>query len=117
MASAVKQGWGDTRTESAIGGGPMSIAGQRYAKGLGTYDVMLDSTAMAGESEVTVTAGDATLTGKFPKTENWDDYKTASIGQLTFRQSGVFTLSFKPASVATWRPLNLRNVILKPSNK
>ena len=82
----------------------------------GKYDVMLDSSAMAGESEVTVTAGDATLTGKFPKTENWDDYKTASIGQLTFKESGVFTLSFKPASVATWRPLNLRNVMLKPNN-
>jgi hypothetical protein len=78
---------------------------------------MLDSTAMAGESEVTVTAGDATLTGKFPKTENWDDYKTASIGQLTFKEAGVVTLNFKPASAATWRPLNLVNVVLKPKNE
>ena len=83
----------------------------------GTYDVMLDSSAMAGESEVTVTAHDATLTGKFPKTENWGDYKTASIGQLTFKEAGVFTLSFKPASAGTWRPLNLINVVLKPYNK
>jgi alpha-L-fucosidase len=83
----------------------------------GTYEIMLDSTAMAGESEVTVSAGDATLTGKFPKTGNWDDYQTASIGQLTFKESGVYTLNLKPASAATWHPLNLRNVMLKPSNK
>ena len=81
----------------------------------GTYDVILNSSAMAGESEVTVTASDATLTGKFPKTENWNDYKTASIGQMTFKESGVFTLSFKPASA--WRPLNLVNVVLKPNSK
>jgi beta-galactosidase len=37
MASAVTQGWGETRTDSAIGGGPITIAGQRHAKGLGTH--------------------------------------------------------------------------------
>ncbi len=78
---------------------------------------MLDSSAMAGESEVTVTAHDATFTGKFQKTENWDDYKTVSRGQLTFKESGVFTLSLKPASAATWRPLNLINVVLKPKKE
>jgi hypothetical protein len=83
----------------------------------GTYDVMLDSTAMAGESEVTVTANDATLTDKLPKTENRDDYQTASIGQLTFKEAGVFTLSFKPASAATCRPLNLVSMKLTPVGK
>jgi len=82
----------------------------------GTYDVILHAGAMAGESEVTVTAHDATLTGTFPKTAKWDDYKTASIGQLSFKESGVFTLSFKPSSAATWRPLSLVSVVLKPKN-
>jgi hypothetical protein len=35
-----------------------------------------------------------------------------SIGQLTFKEAGVFTLNFKPASAATWRPPNLKNVML-----
>jgi beta-galactosidase len=37
MASSVTQGWRETRTDSGIGGRPITIAGQRYAKGLGTH--------------------------------------------------------------------------------
>jgi hypothetical protein len=37
MASSVTQGWRETRTDSANGGGALTIAGQRYAKGLGTH--------------------------------------------------------------------------------
>lgn len=37
MASSVTQGWRETRTDAANGGGPLTIAGQRHAKGLGTH--------------------------------------------------------------------------------
>ena len=83
----------------------------------GIYDVALFSSAMAGTSEVTVTANDATLTGKFPKTANWDEYQTTSLGQLTLRAAGVVTLTLKPASAVTWRALNLAKVILTPAAK
>ncbi len=37
MADSVTQGWRETRTNASISGQPMSIAGRRYEKGLGTH--------------------------------------------------------------------------------
>lgn len=37
MAVSITQGWQETRTDLGIGGRPLSIAGQRYTKGLGTH--------------------------------------------------------------------------------
>ncbi len=37
MALSVTQGWQQTRNDASISGQPLSIAGRRYAKGLGTH--------------------------------------------------------------------------------
>jgi len=37
MAASITQGWLKTRTDGSIGGGPLRIAGKKYAKGLGTH--------------------------------------------------------------------------------
>ncbi|MGA2863713.1 MAG: NPCBM/NEW2 domain-containing protein [Verrucomicrobiota bacterium] len=37
MAASVTQGWRETPTASSVSGRPISIAGQRYEKGLGTH--------------------------------------------------------------------------------
>jgi alpha-L-fucosidase len=80
----------------------------------GAYAVSVVSSAAGGASQFTIDAGDASIAGKFPATQSWEDYQTASLGQLTVKESGAVTVSFRPGDGGNWRPLNLAAVTLKP---
>jgi alpha-L-fucosidase len=47
-------------------------------------------------------------------TKGWDEFVTVEIGQLTADEPGVHTLSVKPLSVETWKPIGLLEVKLAP---
>lgn len=53
-----------------------------------TYEVSIRLAAAAGETEFAIEMGDERLEGKGPKTENWDDLKTVTVGKIEVKKAG-----------------------------
>jgi alpha-L-fucosidase len=48
------------------------------------------------------------LSGMAPRTGSWETFRTVDLGQIEVSQAGVQTVSMRPHSPETWKPLNLR---------
>ncbi|MDG2380034.1 MAG: FG-GAP-like repeat-containing protein [Pirellulaceae bacterium] len=83
----------------------------------GSYDVIIDYACDSSTANNTyaLTIGLEELVGKVEGTGTWDDYRTTTIGQVTLN-TGPQHLVFRPEQAPAGCLIDLRAVILKPTN-
>jgi alpha-L-fucosidase len=74
----------------------------------GHYLVILSTAAANSGTEVTFTAGNATLTGIVPGTDSWDNFQSCVLGKIEIKQTGALSMSLRPPLADFWQALNLR---------
>ena len=85
-------------------------------KAAGTYEVTATVSAMSNETAFEFAIGTSHLTGKVPMTGDWANYKQISLGTITVPKGGSVQVSVKPANHSTWKPMNLRHLVLRKAN-
>jgi hypothetical protein len=80
----------------------------------GVYRVAIITSAADGPSEVTVeSSGGGSVNLSATATGNWDTYVVAASGGLKFSAAGTYRITVKPASAASWKPINLAGVLIQ----
>ena len=84
----------------------------------GDFDVSMIYAADASSagSEFTVVTGDQVLSGKIQDTTNGETYLSFKLGKLRIQQAGKVTVTMKVISKPGRSVMNLRVLILKPSD-
>jgi alpha-L-fucosidase len=80
----------------------------------GKYHVTATVAAAAGESEFDVDVAGHKLAGTAPDTGGWDRFQTVDLGEVEIEEAGELEIAVRPRAAATWKPINLRSVTLKP---
>ena len=66
-------------------------------------------------SEVTFEAAGQSVTADVPSTGHWTKPKMVKLGRVEFDQPGVHHVQLRPADPATWKAVNLWQVLLRPT--
>ncbi len=80
----------------------------------GKYEVWIEASAADGDTSLTVSTPQGDAKAVIPKTVDWDTFQMVSLGQIEFKDPAVIAISAGPTAGASWKPLNLTQVILKP---
>ena len=80
----------------------------------GTFDVILETAAIADGSRLRVRVGDERLRLRLPNTGDFGKYTETTAGRVTLSGAGVYDLEVRPRE-QDWQPVNLRSVKLVPA--
>jgi alpha-L-fucosidase len=81
----------------------------------GQYGVDVKASSEASSS-ITISDGlGATLVEAIANTQGWNTYQDFTAGILAFASAGVHTITVKPTDASTWQPVNIAQIVLKPS--
>ena len=81
----------------------------------GSYDVSINLGSQDDTSQFVVKIGSQAIDAKSINTGGWDHYSSQDLGTIKIQSAGVHTLEISPKSTDTWKAINARSVILKPS--
>jgi alpha-L-fucosidase len=82
-------------------------------KEAGTFEVSITAAAGKGDAQFVLEVGPQQLAGKAPKTDSWTAYQTTVLGKVEIKQPGEVTIAVRPKDPASWKAINLTEVILK----
>jgi alpha-L-fucosidase len=84
----------------------------------GTFEVVLTFACEKGSggSEYVATVGDSKLTGTVESTGSWTEFKAKTLGSVELKSAGKHTMSVKARTKPKLAVMNLRSIVLKPSN-
>jgi alpha-L-fucosidase len=80
----------------------------------GTYNVSINMASQDADSEFVVAVDSEQLEGKSTNTGGYYRYQTVDVGTIMIENAGATTITIRPKSPASWKPFNVRSVILKP---
>jgi predicted secreted protein len=75
------------------------------------------SLGASGSSDVTLTAGGQSISGKLPPTHSWDNFETAKLGTLDLQDLGNLQVAMNSSMEPGVRIMNLRAVQFAPADK
>jgi hypothetical protein len=78
----------------------------------GTFAVAASVATINDGSELSVDAGQQSVTGQCPKTGDWGAFRLAEFGQLQITAAGEQLIKLRPKDSSTWKPINLRFIRL-----
>jgi alpha-L-fucosidase len=77
----------------------------------GTYSITANCAAMA-DSELLLQVGAETVSGKINATGDFGKFAPNDLGRIQVKQAGELTVIARPKQAETWKPINLRSLIL-----
>ncbi|MGV3615740.1 MAG: alpha-L-fucosidase [Fimbriimonas sp.] len=77
----------------------------------GRYEVR--ASVAGGATSFGVEVAGNRLVGKAPATGGWDRFQEVVVGTVEIGQAGKHPIAVRAANPAEWRPINLRNLVLK----
>ncbi len=80
----------------------------------GNFELIVNSSAAAGTSEIAIKVGDMITKGNFLATASWEEFMNVTIGKVLIKQAGPVIVKFHSNNPKTWKALNLASVTLKP---
>ncbi len=96
---------------------PRAWAGWRFRVDRpGRFDVVAELAAPQAGSRFRIAAGGQTLAAEAPATGDYGKYQKVTLGQLTVELAGEVELAIRP-DARGWKPINLRSVTLKPTER
>jgi len=81
----------------------------------GNYEIIMNSSAGSGSSDVAIEVGVETVTGNFPSTGDWEKFESKTIGKVKIKKAGSTVVKFRANDPKTWKTLNLVSLTLKPT--
>ncbi len=54
------------------------------------------------------------LSAAVDATGGWEEFRAVSFGTLEIKQAGKVEIRVRPANPQTWKPVNLREIVLAP---
>jgi alpha-L-fucosidase len=85
-----------------------------YFKSPGRYSVVASVATQDFPTSLRISLQGESLIGSIPKTAGWGNFETIDLGTLEVKTSGLADLALKPSDPKTWKPMNLRSIVLKP---
>ena len=83
----------------------------------GTYQLQLSVSNNQSGASLLVEIGGKSFTVDVPNTGDHDTYKAVDAGKITFSNAEKSVLRVSVANKGNWRPTNIRNVKMVPSNR
>lgn len=80
----------------------------------GKYRVKTSSAAVHGDAALVLEAGGKMVSGKVPKTSDWDNFVPVDLGTLQIDTPGQLQVRVRPKDAASWHAINLRAITLLP---
>ena len=81
--------------------------------GASSFDITLQCATGAGATSIAIDLAACSLTAAVPSTGDWDRYTSVEAGRVTITEPGEYMVAVRAADKATWRPINLRGVLLQ----
>lgn len=82
----------------------------------GKFEVEISLAAEKGSGgEYALTVGSQELSGKVTETGSWSSFVTEKLGKIELAAAGKYTLAVKPRNKKGVALMNLRSVLLKPT--
>ncbi|MCX7048382.1 MAG: carbohydrate-binding protein [Candidatus Sumerlaeota bacterium] len=81
----------------------------------GIYEISAEVSSAKGETEITVEVAGQQVSAKTPKTANWDDFKSFTIGKIEIKQAGEYDIKVRARAAANWKPIGLAWIALNLS--
>ncbi len=82
----------------------------------GSYKITLEMGSPDADTPFTVQIGNQKLEAKSINTGDYSNYKQVEIGSIQIETAGIVTMKISPKSADTWKPLNIRSIILTPGS-
>ena len=80
----------------------------------GTYRITASLASPSAGSDFAVEAAGQQVTAHAPDTGGFDRFAMAEVGQIEIKEPGDMVISIRPQNPATWKAINLQNIVLKP---
>ncbi len=81
----------------------------------GTFTVRTACATEAGGSDFAVEIAGQQLVGHAAKTGSWEQYAEVNLGTVEIKTPGVIQVKVHPKDPATWKPINMRAILLTPA--
>jgi len=79
----------------------------------GEYEVLAIASTQSFATECDVTIGNKHVSGSVPVTGGWGSYVDLNFGKVKVSKAGRTSISVKALHHDTWKPMNLRAIILR----
>jgi hypothetical protein len=83
----------------------------------GSYRIEARQATGGGDSVLAVEIAGQEIAGRIANTGSWDTFKTAAIGVVSITTPGDHRLRVRGHDPATWRPINLAELVLRPTSE
>jgi hypothetical protein len=80
----------------------------------GQYKLGLSYSKPEGDVNVGLTLGAEKIESKISATGSWEKFLTSELGQINIPSPGVYSITLSPAQVWAWKPINVREISMKP---
>ncbi len=91
-----------------------SITWQIDLKAAGEFEVIASLAAADGASKIVGSLGAIRLTSIAPKTADWSQYVTVSLGTMKIATTGKQSFTLTSASPSSWKAVNVRSIRFNP---
>ncbi len=81
----------------------------------GAYRVSAEAGTVSSGAEFLVEIAGRSVVVRVPNTGAWEKFAQINAGDIQVAQSGTVVATVRAVSAATWKPINLRRVTLKPA--
>ena len=79
----------------------------------GAYEVTAIISTTSPQTAFDFSLAGKHLVGNVPNTGEWTKYREISLGTINVSKTGKLEATVKPADHSTWKPMNLRRILLK----
>lgn len=82
----------------------------------GSYSVTALIATINDGAHFVVEGGNRSLQGVAPNTGAWDAFQEVPVGVLSFEKAGEYKITIHPKDAASWKAINLRSIVMRPSS-
>lgn len=81
----------------------------------GAFNISASLATLHPETHFVIEGGKQPVKASLKATGGWDRFQEVQLGNITFDRAGEYVIRVRPKDAASWKPMNLRHLTLRPA--